>query len=83
MAARRETELYLSDGEQLATGPEQMADRPAGVFGYLGDKWLAGGFPKQWFAVGGPGPQTVSQMNTSSFTCQAMDGGLARRPTCW
>jgi hypothetical protein len=37
------------------------------VFGYLGDKWLAGVFPQQWFSVGGPGPQTVSQMNLQYF----------------
>jgi hypothetical protein len=40
---------------------------PAGVFGYLGGKWLAGVFPQQWFSVGGPGPQTVSQMNIQYF----------------
>lgn len=40
---------------------------PAGVFGYLGGKWLAGVFPQQWFSVGGPGPQTVSQMNVQYF----------------
>ena len=40
---------------------------PAGVFGYLGDKWLGGVFPQQWFSVGGPGSQTVSQMNIQYF----------------
>jgi len=40
---------------------------PAGVFGYLGDKWLAGVFPQQWLSVGGPGSQTVSQMNIQYF----------------
>jgi hypothetical protein len=40
---------------------------PAGVFGYLGGKWLAGVFPQQWFSVGGPGSQTVSQMNIQYF----------------
>jgi hypothetical protein len=40
---------------------------PAGVFGYLGGKWLAGVFPQQWFSVGGPGSQTVSQMNIQHF----------------
>jgi hypothetical protein len=40
---------------------------PAGVFSYLGDKWLAGVFPQQWFSVGGPGSQTVSQMNIQYF----------------
>jgi hypothetical protein len=40
---------------------------PAGVVGYLGDKWLAVVFPQQWLSVGGPGPQTVSQMNIQYF----------------
>ena len=40
---------------------------PAGVFGYLGDKWLAGVFPQQWFSVGGNGSQTLSQMNLQYF----------------
>src|SRR5208337_5463364 len=40
---------------------------PAGVFGYLGDKWLAGVFPQQWFSTGGPGANTVSQMNIQYF----------------
>jgi hypothetical protein len=40
---------------------------PAGVFGYVGDKWLAGVFPQQWFSYGGPGPQTISQMNMQYF----------------
>ena len=40
---------------------------PAGVFGYLGDKWLAGVFPQQWLSFGGPGPQTTSQMNIQYF----------------
>jgi hypothetical protein len=40
---------------------------PAGVFGYVGNKWLAGVFPQQWFSYGGPGPQTVSQMNAQYF----------------
>ena len=67
MAAGRGTELYFSDGEQLATGQNKWQIGPAGVFGYLGDKWLAGVFPQQWFSVGGPGPQTVSQMNLQYF----------------
>jgi len=40
---------------------------PAGVIGYLGGKWIAGVFPQQWFSVGGPGSQTVSQMNIQYF----------------
>jgi hypothetical protein len=48
---------------------------PAGVFGYLGDKWLAGVFPQQWFSVGGPGSQTVSQMNIQYFFTYLPGGG--------
>ena len=48
---------------------------PAGVFGYLGDKWLAGVFPQQWLSVGGPGPQTVSQMNIQYFFQYFPGGG--------
>jgi len=40
---------------------------PAGVIGYLGDKWIAGVFPQQWFSVGGNGSNTVSQMNIQYF----------------
>ena len=40
---------------------------PAGVFGYVGNKWLAGVFPQQWFSYGGRGSQTLSQMNVQYF----------------
>ncbi len=48
---------------------------PAGVFGYLGDKWIAGVFPQQWFSTGGPGSQTVSQMNILYFFNYLPGGG--------
>ena len=48
---------------------------PAGVFGYLGDKWLAGVFPQQWFSVGGNGSQTVSQMNIQYFFTYLLGNG--------
>ncbi len=48
---------------------------PAGVFGYLGGKWLAGVFPQQWFSTGGPGSQTVSQMNLQYFFVYLPGGG--------
>jgi hypothetical protein len=48
---------------------------PAGVFGYLGGKWIAGVFPQQWFSVGGPGSQTVSQMNIQYFFHYFPGGG--------
>lgn len=40
---------------------------PTGVFGYLGQKWLAGVFPQQWWSVGGPRSNTTSQMNLQYF----------------
>jgi hypothetical protein len=48
---------------------------PAGVVGYLGGKWIAGVFPQQWFSVGGPGLQTVSQMNIQYFFQYFPGGG--------
>ena len=40
---------------------------PTSIFGYLGQKWLAGVFPQQWWSVGGPGSNTTSQMNLQYF----------------
>jgi hypothetical protein len=38
-----------------------------GLLGYLGEKWIAGVFPQQWWSVGGPGSNTISQMNLQYF----------------
>jgi hypothetical protein len=40
---------------------------PTGIFGYLGEKWIAGVFPQQWWSVGGPGSNTLSQLNLQYF----------------
>jgi hypothetical protein len=40
---------------------------PAGVVGYLGEKFLFGLFPQQWWSVGGPGNKTISQLNLQYF----------------
>jgi hypothetical protein len=40
---------------------------PTGLLGYLGEKWIAGVFPQQWWSVGGPGLNTISQMNLQYF----------------
>ncbi|HJU10936.1 MAG TPA: hypothetical protein VJ728_08660 [Candidatus Binataceae bacterium] len=40
---------------------------PAGVVGYLGEKFLIGVFPQQWWSVGGPGNNTTSQLNLQYF----------------
>jgi hypothetical protein len=58
---------------------------PTGLLGYLGEKWIAGVFPQQWWSVGGPGSNTISQMNLQYFYAYfpAEVGQSARRPTCW
>src|SRR3984957_6914269 len=40
---------------------------PTGLLGYLGEKWIAGVFPQQWWSVGGSGSNTTSQMNLQYF----------------
>jgi len=40
---------------------------PAGVFGYLGEKFLIGVFPQQWWSTGGVGSNTTSQLNLQYF----------------
>ncbi len=40
---------------------------PTGLLGYLGERWITGVFPQQWFSVGGPGSNTISQMNLQYF----------------
>ena len=36
---------------------------PLGALGYLGDKFLVAVFAQQWWSTGGPGSNTISQMN--------------------
>ncbi len=48
---------------------------PAGVFGYLGEKFIAGVFPQQWFSTGGPGSNTTSQLNLQYFASYFLPGG--------
>ena len=48
---------------------------PAGVVGYLGEKFIAGVFPQQWWSVGGPGSNTVSQLNMQYFASYFLPNG--------
>jgi hypothetical protein len=48
-------------------GQDKWQLGPAGVFGYLGEKYLVGIFPQQWWSVGGPGNNTISQLNLQYF----------------
>src|SRR5262249_25299157 len=40
---------------------------PGGVVGYLGEKYLGGLFPQQWGSGGGPGKNTIRQINLQYF----------------
>ena len=40
---------------------------PAGAVGYLGEHFIVGVFPQQWFSVGGNGSKQTSQMNLQYF----------------
>jgi len=59
--------LHLPDGQQFSTWSKQVANWTTGLFGYLAEKWIAGVFPRQWWSVGGPGSNTISQMNLQYF----------------
>src|SRR5271157_5002125 len=48
---------------------------PAGVFGYLGEHYIIGAFPQQWFSVGGNGSKQTSQMNVQYFASYFLPHG--------
>jgi hypothetical protein len=48
---------------------------PAGVFGYLGERYIVGVFPQQWWSVGGAGSNTVSQFNAQYFASYFLPNG--------
>jgi len=48
---------------------------PGGVVGYLGEKFIVGVFPQQWWSVGGPGSNTVSQLNMQYFASYFLRDG--------
>jgi hypothetical protein len=48
---------------------------PAGVFGYLGRKFVVGLFPQQWWSIGGPGLNTTSQLNLQYFASYFLQNG--------
>lgn len=61
--------FILPTATRLGQNKRQLG--PAGVLGYLGGKYIVGVFPQQWWSVGGPGSNTVSQFNCQYF---ALDG---------
>jgi hypothetical protein len=48
-------------------GQDKWQLGPAGVFGYMAEKFLIGIFPQQWWSIGGPGKNTISQLNMQYF----------------
>jgi hypothetical protein len=48
---------------------------PAGVLGYLGQKYIVGLFPQQWWSMGGPGSNTTSQLNLQYFASYFLANG--------
>jgi hypothetical protein len=40
---------------------------PAGAIGYLGEKFLVGIFPRQWWSVGGARSNPINQLNLQYF----------------
>jgi hypothetical protein len=48
---------------------------PAGVLGYLGRKYIVGLFPQQWWSIGGPGSNTISQLNLQYFAAYFLPNG--------
>ncbi len=48
---------------------------PAGVFGHLGEHYIVGVFPQQWFSVGGNGSKQTSQMNLQYFAAYFLPHG--------
>jgi hypothetical protein len=48
---------------------------PAGFFGYLGEKFIIGVFPQQWWSVGGRGSNTISQLNAQYFASYFLPHG--------
>jgi len=50
---------------------------PGGVLGYLGEHYIVGIFPQQWFSVGGNGSKQTSQMNVQYFASYFLPHGWA------
>lgn len=58
-------------------GQKKWQFGPAGVIGYLGENWIVGLFPQQWFSVGGNGAKQTSQMNVQYFANYFLPHGWA------
>jgi hypothetical protein len=79
LAVGSQADVYLPNRKQFAIRAEQVAIGPAGVVGYLGEKFLVGLFPQQRWSVGGPGKNTTSQLNLQYFASYFFRQGLQHR----
>jgi hypothetical protein len=48
---------------------------PGAVVGNLGEHFIVGAFPQQWFSVGGPGSKSTNQLNMQYFANYFFPGG--------
>jgi hypothetical protein len=77
-AARRGPTFIFPTASNSRLGQNKWQIGPAGVFGYLGETWIAGVFPQQWWSVGGPGSNHKS--DESSILLRLFSGrGLVSR----
>ena len=59
----------------MFTGQGKYQIGPAGVIGYLTNKYIVGVFPQQWWSVSGGGGPAVSQLNLQPFASWFLGGG--------
>jgi hypothetical protein len=62
-------------GTTTNVGQKKWQLGPGGVFGYLGEHYIVGVFPQQWFSVGGNGSKQTSQMNVQYFASYFLPHG--------
>jgi hypothetical protein len=62
-------------GTTTNVGQKKWQLGPGGVFGYLGEHYIVGIFPQQWFSVGGNGSKQTSQMNVQYFASYFLPHG--------
>jgi hypothetical protein len=60
-------------------GQDKWQMGPAGVLGYLGEKYIVGLFPQQWWSMGGPGSNTISHLNLQYFASYFLSNGSSVR----
>ena len=75
VAPWRGTYLHLSYCNHDKCRPEKVAVGTRWGFRYLGEHYIIGIFPQQWFSVGGNGSKQTSQMNLQYFASYFLPHG--------